>query len=271
MKLLDLVSRVCCDFDSRCSDQSRIIQKVKSTDSRDVVTGLDITLHNLTYSYIAKHHPSWHILSEEDEPSHPDFRKLRAGDWLIVDPLDGSSNYSNGLSSYGYMATLVSNNVLNESAVVLPEEGIYLLAFQDKIFTSQALDVREPTPDSSIYYAYSPNLSSHRLKARDSVLSLIDKVSGGVYRYGSCCHGLYNLLLGKHQAFIGQHVRIWDAIAFLPILHHYGFFTSYSLLPDGLTFVASKNNNMVAELSEPLVKQEHIYFTHFYPEVKIFK
>lgn len=236
--------------------ESRTVQKVKEGISRDVVTELDTALHELSARFIAHAFPDAHLLSEENIAPDFDVAKLRSGRWFVIDPLDGSTNFALSLPGYGYMAAVLDDGVPNGSVIVLPEHDQYLIAAEDGLRTAQRMPAATPAPSASIYYAYPPRLTANGRAARAELLELIDCSSSGLYRSGSACIGLFNLLRGKHSAFIGHGVRLWDALAYVPVLHDRGIRFRYSI--DGLRFtlVAAYEEDVVTGVSE-IIERHH--------------
>jgi fructose-1,6-bisphosphatase/inositol monophosphatase family enzyme len=121
---------------------------------------------------------------------------------------------------------------------------------EKRILISQPLgDIPVPR-NAPVYYAYPPTQDSAAFTARNELQKLIDAKSSGIYRYGSACIGLYNLVQGKHFAFIGHQIRVWDAIAFLPILRAYNINVRYSLNGMSITLVASRNQEFLKQSAE---------------------
>ena len=156
---------------------------------------------------------------------------------MVVDPLDGSNNYALSLPGYGFMAAHIVDAKVCGSVVVLPEHDFYFVIEEGKYqhhnpFTLQKSNL------CSVYYAYPPSLTQSARKSREELINLIDNYSSGFYRYGSSCVGLYNLICGRHLAFI-HGIRIWDALAYFPLLERYGIKFRYYINSTSLILVAS--------------------------------
>ena len=98
---------------------------------------------------------------------------------------------------------------------------------------------------------------------------LIDAESAGMYRYGSACAGLYHLLCGKHMAFIGHGIRLWDAVAFLPILALQGFMVKYLIHGTTITLLSGTNNDFLERASRILLQQQAIDLQEYSIEAKL--
>lgn len=261
MKLLTLAGKVCRAFTDDQATGLRTIQKVKNDHSRDVVTALDMRLHALSALFVVEYLPGYTLLSEESEQSEWKANRLRRGQLLVVDPLDGSSNYALGLPHFGYMAAQLSDGQIEATLVVLPEHDQYLLADSRSLLTSQPL----PTPGNprgTVYYAYPPKQDAAARQVRMDLLDLIDAESSGLYRSGSACVGLYQLLCGQHQAFFGHAVRIWDALAYLPVLAAQGIHIRYAFQGQSMHLLASRRNNLV-EAAESILACQGLRFNPY--------
>jgi myo-inositol-1(or 4)-monophosphatase len=258
MKLLNLAARVARVLSASSSHQMRTVQKVKDGQVRDVVTDLDIALHKISEKFVADLLPNCRLLSEEGEQARVDLNDLCKGEWLVVDPLDGSSNHALGMPNYGYMAAHLDNGYLDGVVIVLPEHDQYIVLDGEHSIYSHPISTSETSNLGTVYYAYPPNQNSAARKARGALMELIDAESAGMYRYGSACAGLYNLLCGKHMAFIGHGIRLWDALAFLPLFESKQISIKYIINTDGITLVASRMPSFIEKAELILLKQQGI-------------
>lgn len=261
MKLLPLSAHVCALFSSTATGELRTVQKVKDAHLRDVVTSLDQRLHETAASFVLNHMHGCKLLSEEDENICGNISVLDQGEWLVVDPLDGSNNYALSMPGYGFMAAHVIHGRVEGSVVVLPEHSLYFIVEADELLVSQPFARSSVATSGSVYYAYPPKLGDAALQSRLQLIELIDNRSSGLYRYGSSCIGLYNLIRNRHFAFIGHGIRIWDALAFFPLLDRFGISASYHIGASGLVLIASSNQDFIEEACSIIVESEKIAFS----------
>lgn len=259
MSLVGLAAMVGEVFASATADgATRTVQKVKDQQPRDVVTELDRRLHEVTSAFLTSDSPGVYLLSEEAVTPGFDVMQILDGDWLVVDPLDGSNNYALSLPGYGYMAAQLHNGIPTGAAIVLPEHDLYIVVDDDSLLTSQPFTVAAPAPSCGIYYAYPPRLDSGAQASRDELVRLIDSMSSGLYRSGSACIGLFNLLKGRHSAFVGHGVRLWDALAYFRVLELAAIPFRYHVRQTKLTLVASANADFVEEACSIIARHERI-------------
>ncbi len=258
MKLLNLAARVAREFSMSDSPQIRAVQKVKDGQVRDVVTALDMKLHDISGTFITERLPGCKLLSEEDAGEDIEYGKLCESEWLVVDPLDGSGNHALGMPNYGYMAAHLINGSVIGAVVVLPEHDQYIVMEAGEIIYAKPLAFTESFDCGTVYYAYPPKQSVSERKCRFALMDLIDAESAGMYRYGSACVGLYRLLCGTHMAFIGHGIRLWDAIAFLPVMVSRNIIVKYAIHSKGITLVAGIKTSFVDAAERILLENQGI-------------
>jgi myo-inositol-1(or 4)-monophosphatase len=263
MSLLNLAARVCNAFITNGSQHMRTVQKVKDNHSRDVVTALDMKLHRISEQFVIERIPDCKLLSEEGTDVQAHLREWCQGEWLIVDPLDGSNNHAVGLPNYGYMAAHLQDGRINGSVIVLPEHNQYIVLQGEQILYAQPLPLNAANDHGTVYYAYPPKQDKQAREARGALLDLIDEKSAGMYRYGSACAGLYQLLCGRHMAFIGHGIRLWDAIAFLPVLTAKQIKVMYALKGNELTLLVSTRVDFLDSAAQILKTQQGIELHNF--------
>jgi fructose-1,6-bisphosphatase/inositol monophosphatase family enzyme len=184
-------------------------------------------------------------------------------EWMIIDPLDGSSNHALGMSNYGYMAAYLLNGRINGSVIVLPEYDQYIVFQDQQVLYAQPLPSIEAYEYGTVYYAYPPKQDELTRTARCALLDLIDANSAGMYRYGSACVGLYQLLCGRHMAFIGHGIRVWDAIAFLPVLTSRQIAVMYATKGNELTLIASHRADFINAAAQILEEHQGLTLLSF--------
>jgi len=263
MTLLNLTGRVCKTFGEGCLKETKTVQKIKESQARDVVTKLDLRLHTVSAEFIADCLPACKLLSEESELSGNELKKFLTGECLIVDPLDGSSNYALGIPTYGYMAAHIKAGYFSGVVVVLPEFDQYIVYEKNKSLYAKTLPTGNDWELAPVYYAYPPRLDESGRHSRMKLMNLIDDCSAGLYRYGSACVGLYRLLCGEHMAFIGQSLRIWDAIAFLPLLSELGFDVRYSCKGLNISVFASRSSSFLDDAAQILNENQGVKLSRY--------
>lgn len=249
MKFVNLAARICKTFETSAIGEGRKVLNLKGNVGRDIVTGLDMALQLATEEFISNAFPNCLIFSEEGIKEGDCAENLKEGEWLVVDPLDGSLNFFHGMPFYGYMATYLFEGRVLASVIVLPKDKQYMIFENKSLITSQPLDLGDGNIGSTVYYAYAPNQKENQQLTRNILFELIDRKTDGFYRYGSACAGLYNLICQKHNLFIGHNIRIWDAIAFMPVLKTLDYTVKYSISDKEITLLAGLDIDLIEEIS----------------------
>lgn len=265
MDFMILAAAVCREFTRTPERTSSQIISVKNDNKRDVVTALDLRLHQVVHDYVVQADPSTVLLSEEDNHFAPE-GYWSAKSLVILDPLDGSNNYALSLPGFGLMATHLIDRCVASSLVVLPELDLYMVWDSDQLTTSQPVTFARCATSATIYYAYPPNVGRAMAEGHTRILNFIEDHSSGLYRSGSAGVGLFHLLRGAHLAFVGHRVRVWDVLSYLPLLSHLGFTIRYRIDGFAATLVTGHDQETVREIERTLKKSSnvtlHPYHSH---------
>jgi myo-inositol-1(or 4)-monophosphatase len=124
-------------------NSSQLHSHLKS--DRSLVTEADLTADRMIRAAINEKFPTDELLSEE---LHPDFISDQGRSIWIIDPLDGTTNYSLGLRIWGVLLTRLENGhpsitvmyfpLLDEMYTAIEKGGAYLNG--KRIYTSQPHD-----------------------------------------------------------------------------------------------------------------------------------
>ncbi len=88
---------------------------VKPEDNNQVLTTTDIEIGELIVSRVKAQFPTWNIIDEEAGVMDRD----SAYTW-VIDPIDGTSNFANGVPTYGIMIGLLKDDVPVAGGIALP-------------------------------------------------------------------------------------------------------------------------------------------------------
>jgi len=241
--IIDLIESA-IEVYERCSDIDRAVLDTKNGFERDVVTKLDRDLHDVLSS-TANSLECCVIYSEEGISFNGliPFKDTT----VVIDPLDGSHNFQLGNPWYCTIICIIKNYRIVQAGVYSPIPEDRVIWDNGNLHSSFDIKSRLSGPT---YFAYAPDLNRNDRSLRNDLLCVIDDYSTGLYRWGSAGIGLLELLKGKLQTFIGCNVRIWDAIAFLPVLYLAECHISYKVLPDNkFVVIASWNRDAFLALN----------------------
>ena len=112
-KLLDKIVDAMKDAFAFAEKNEEVYTFEKST--YDVVTNMDFTIEKFLMERIREIEPEAVFLSEEYNPN-----TAASGRFWIIDPIDGTCNYANGISIFGIQCALCDEGETLLSAIYLP-------------------------------------------------------------------------------------------------------------------------------------------------------
>jgi len=184
----------------------------KDGDANQVLTATDLEVGKLLVSAVRQAYPDHNIIDEEagiiDNGS--------SSTW-VIDPIDGTSNFANGLPHYGIMIGLIHDGHVIAGGVSLPQfDEIYLASKGEGAFCNDArieTTKSERLIDNLVAYNIDgnhahPEVTYRELEAVGRILVNIRNVrnSGSVYDLGA-------LATGKYGAWLTRTAKIWDLVA----------------------------------------------------------
>jgi myo-inositol-1(or 4)-monophosphatase len=203
---------------------------------RDIVTQADQTISQLI---IEKLSPSRiPIISEEVEFSYeflPDYV------W-VIDPIDGSVNFSHGLPLYSISIGLIKNMNPRLGFVCIPSlDELYFTLSPEKAFLNGKPLFHENAAltDSLVAASFSGN----PLKVEYELFQLVNEGIQGCLRTGSAALNICWAASGKLQGAYGIQAKLWDVAGALAIAKAAGCEVIYDINPRTMSidyFVGSK-------------------------------
>jgi len=249
--MIDELLSVCESVYKGVSEQDRDVLRIKDGISRDVVTELDMKLHN-ALTEKALQIEKCIVVSEEGE-TNPHALTAYKGITVVIDPLDGSHNYQMGMPWYCTLIAIVKEKKFWQCGFYSPE---YKQKLSWKAQDSLSIVKTSSQMAGPCYFAYPPNLTEEEQTLKNVLFKQIDIYSTGLYRWGSAGYGLY-AVVGKHlQSFVGIKIRIWDGLAFIPILHTMGCYVMYKIInQEQLILICSWDETFFKQIT-PLMQEQ---------------
>lgn len=190
----------------------------KDKEGVDIVTSIDTASNNIIANALRKLFPHDLILSEEGKQG--DFGKFRDEEnvW-IVDPLDGTKNYSRGDSHYAISIARVQKGKTDIGLVHIPMSrflgGVKETYYADRkirgivsprgdLHVSQTKDLKQAI--IGIDLPYSPDL---RLIVPEWYRKIVNKV-GAIKQRGSSVSDLTSLARGEIDVYLHPELKPWD-------------------------------------------------------------
>jgi myo-inositol-1(or 4)-monophosphatase len=175
----------------------------------DVVTKADLASNKLIVDSISKQFPDHTILSEEGD------HKITDGHLWIIDPLDGTRNYSTKMPIYGLMIAYAYNKEVEMCVIYLPYFDELYYAQKDKGAFMNDKRIRcSETKNVEHSYGVSGGIfgSENRLIFDGNVTAFAKEKSCNVWINGfvcACVNGSY-VSSSRRDWYITWGSKIWD-------------------------------------------------------------
>ncbi|UCD51983.1 MAG: inositol monophosphatase [Phycisphaerales bacterium] len=205
----------------KANQHQAVIEQVKSGPN-DYATAQDLGAEKLILETIKKHFPDDAILSEESGVHQSGRDRL----W-IVDPLDGTRNYANGLHHFAVSIGFCQNGKSMVGVVYAPCDG-------DELFWAQRghgaflndEPLRMATPSQSLAgsliatgFAYYQGAELH---PHVETLEKVMNAATDVLRYGSAATDICYVAAGRFGAYYESGLKPWDVAAAALIVEEAG-------------------------------------------------
>ena len=240
VKLISLLTEI-ADIFRDFENQNPGEIKRKNNIHRDIVTEVDQKIHRLVYDF-SKINDIDVFVSEEGKLDK-NLILSKEKKYLILDPLDGTLSYVKKLNYFCTMIAILEGGLITYSALCIPSKKQIVTydTMLNKFESSRKVELDSNYSEGATYFAYPSKQDFNDQVLKKEIIDLIDVDSSGLFRLGSAGYGFYLTLQGKLCSFIGQKVKIWDAIAFLPLAERVNLHTAYFLIGYDLYLIASWN------------------------------
>lgn len=126
------------------------VEKLKVTinlkDGNELVTNIDLFVEEKLIKFINENFPNDKIISEEFFP----LTKYDKNRYWTIDPIDGTSNFANGLDLYCLQVALIEDKEVIYSFIYLPKQDLTFHAFKDNgAYLNDKLIKKEMTKELS--------------------------------------------------------------------------------------------------------------------------
>jgi myo-inositol-1(or 4)-monophosphatase len=201
--------------------QLRYLGKVKNIVYKgaiDLVTEADRESEALIVSLIREDYPGHSILAEESGAHEGVEGKDGAGgEWRwVVDPLDGTTNYSHGLPIFAVSIALQRGETTAAACVYAPALDECYIAVLDGGASLNGDPIRVSATDmlqKSLLVTGFPYDRVERVDHYMEVFGALLKGSQGVLRWGSASIDLCHVACGRLEAFWEENLHPWDTAA----------------------------------------------------------
>lgn len=217
---LDVARRCAREAASLALSQFRSAQGISSKGHRNVVTETDVACELLIKRILADEYPTHAILSEETASD----TDASSGWAWVVDPIDGTKNYSIGLPFWCVNVALCHDGdpVLGITYDPNHDEGFWAIAGEGA-FLNKARIAASDSPDvfSSVLgldLGYDDALGASQLR----LLSRIFPQVQGLRITGSAALGLAYAACGRIDLYIHRNISPWDVAPGMLLIHEAG-------------------------------------------------
>ena len=190
----------------------KVTGTVKTSDNNQVLTEADIAVGKLLVEKSKQYFPSFNIIDEEmgviDKGSEYT---------IVVDPIDGTSNFANGIPLFGIFLGILKGSTPIAGAIALPAFNTIYTAEKGKgafcngrhIHVSKVAKLK----DSLVAYGIdghqeSPSLTYQEVKVLGDIILAIRnlRTSNSAFDIAAVADGRYGLVLNRTS-------KVWDNVA----------------------------------------------------------
>lgn len=244
---------------------NKVSSSVKYEDSNQVLTQTDIEIGKYIISEIKNNYPDYNIIDEEAGviDNNSEFT------W-VVDPIDGTSNFASGLSTYGIMIGLLHKDNPIAGGISLPFFDLIYLAEKDKgaFCNGQAITVcnEKKLLNALIVYQIdghqeNPDQTRNETKLlAEIVLNIRNlRTTSSAYDIAMVAHGKYGGILSKTS-------KIWDNVAQQIIIEEAGgnYTDFYGNKIDYSNPLSKSNDNFTYCAASPVLHNQLIAIINNY-------
>lgn len=229
----------------------------KLGDNNQVLTKTDLEIGKFIISEIEKVFPNANIIDEE-----VGFINKNSSLTFVVDPIDGTSNFANGVPTYGIMIGLLIKETPIAGGIVLPYFDEFVIAEKAKgaFLNGKQIKVTEEKKLSNLLIAYgidghqeNPELTKEELITLEKLILNIRNL-----RTSNSAFDLVQVAKGNYGAVINKTSKIWDNVAQQIIIEQAGGkYTDY--YGDKLIYtnvMSRMNTNYTFIAASPIIHRE---------------
>lgn len=189
-----------------------VTEMAKAGDNNQVLTQTDLEIGKFLIGEIEKQFSDHNIIDEEAGV----IDKKSKYTW-VIDPIDGTSNFANGLPTYGAMFGLLEDDVPIAGGISLPAFGQIYSAEKGKgaFCNGHAVRVTQETRLLSCLVAYGIDGHQENPELTKAECEILSGVVLGIrnLRSSNSVFDLAMVAKGSYGAFLNQTSKIWDNVS----------------------------------------------------------
>jgi myo-inositol-1(or 4)-monophosphatase len=167
-------------------------------DAADLVTNLDVEVEEFLIGKIYEEYPEFSIVSEEKNSDHSITENC-----FVIDPIDGTINFANGLPLWGIQIACVMNFEVVASVIYLPQMNELFSANTDGAYLNDRKITTKTVPIKNTLYSIDGTNN----------LPIMEKMrphSSGRRNLGAVCVSMAFVSCGRLHAALFRSDKPWD-------------------------------------------------------------
>jgi myo-inositol-1(or 4)-monophosphatase len=190
----------------------KVIGTVKAGDSNQVLTQADLEIGNFVIKQIEENFPDHNIIDEEAGVVD----KNSSFTW-VVDPIDGTSNFAQGIPTYGVMIGLLEKDSAIAGGIALPAfEEIYFAEKGSGAWCNgQKISVTDESKLIKMLVAYGIDGHQEDREITQKECQLLANIILNIrnLRTSNSAFDTAMVARGKYGAVLNRTSKIWDNVA----------------------------------------------------------
>lgn len=164
----------------------------------DLITDLDLKIEQYLINRIKKDYPSFDIVSEENN-----FNKTVTDNCFIIDPIDGTINFANGIPLWAIQIACRKNGKTVASVIDMPNVGEFYTADESGAYLNgERITVKEVPIKNTLYAIDGNNNLQAMIRMR--------KYSSNRRNFGGVCISMAYVASGRIHGAVFRSDKAWD-------------------------------------------------------------
>jgi len=190
----------------------KVTNTTKSNDNNQVLTEIDLEIGKLLVSGVQTSYSEHNIIDEEAGV----IDKNSEYTW-VIDPIDGTSNFANGVPTYGIMIGLLKQNTPIAGGIALPYFSEIVTAEKEKgsFIGNTRLFVNKETNLLKSLVAYGIDGHQEKPNITEDEAKLLGKIILNIRNLRTSNSAFDSVMVakGNYGAFLNRTSKIWDNVA----------------------------------------------------------
>lgn len=193
----------------------------KLNDNNQVLTQTDLEVGKLIIRKIKKLYPNHNVIDEE-----AGIINMQSEFTWVVDPIDGTSNFANGLPTYGIMVGLLEKDQAIAGGIVLPAFNQLYLAQKGRGAFCNVKKIQVTGEKRLLSSLVAYGIDGHQEDPERTIeeTKLLAHIILNIrnLRTTNSVYDMVQVPAGRYGAYLNQTTKIWDNVALQPIVEEAG-------------------------------------------------